>query len=223
MKVKDVMSTPVVTAAPGTSFKKLCHLLLANDISGVPVVDDEDCLLGVVTEADLISHEAYEGHRNPLSLLAGYFTGKDPRWVRKAEALTARDLMSVDVAAAEPGEDIGVAARRMLERGVNRLPVVEHDRVVGLVTRHDLLTYFVPNDEEISAHLQSILDDPFNDPGRYDVAFNVHEGVAYLRGWAHFESDAKVLHRMVVHIPGVVDVVDEVDFREHDPHPGPFV
>lgn len=223
MKVKDVMTTPVVTASPGTPFKKLVQLLLEHDISGVPVVEPDGTLLGMVSEADLISKEAYEGKRRPLSLLIGFFAGHDPRWVRKAEGLSARDLMTADAAVATPGEDVGEAARTMLEREVNRLPVVDHGRLVGIVARHDLLEFFVPNDPEIRAHIEAILADPFNDAGRYDVAFTVHEGVVSMRGWAHFESDARVLHRMVSHVPGVVEVVDEVGFRERDPHPGPFV
>ena len=223
MKVKDVMTTPVVTVGADASFKEVANTLLTRDVSGVPVVDADGTLLGVVTEADLISKEAYEGSRSPLALVVGYFAGHDPRWVRKAEGLTARDVMTADVAVARPGDDVGEAARRMLERDVNRLPVVEHGRLVGILTRHDLLRFFIPTDEEIRAHVLAILDDPFNDPGRYDVEFTVHEGVVHMQGWAHFESDARVLRRMVAHVPGVVEVVDDVGFREHDPHPGPFV
>lgn len=221
------MTAPAVVAHPDTGFKELCDLLLARGISGVPIVDDVGRLAGIVTEADLVSKAAYDGAlaspRRPLALVAGYFSGHDPQWLRKATGMTAADVMTRSVITARPADTIDVAARRMIEHGVNRLPVVFEDKVVGVVARHDLLVFFAPRDAEIRAAVEEILDDPLNEPGRYDVSFEVHDGVVSLTGSAYYESDARVLREMVSHVPGVLAVAGKVDFDHRDARVGPFV
>ncbi|HVW34268.1 MAG TPA: CBS domain-containing protein [Acidimicrobiia bacterium] len=138
--VGEVMSRAVFTVKPETPFKDVVETLLRNDVSGVPVVNDEGRLLGIVTEADLVSKEAYGGRRRrPLRLLADAFTG-DVRWVQRAKGLTAEAIMTPWPWTVRPTDDTAFAARRMLESRVKRLPVVDDEhRVVGIVSRHDLL------------------------------------------------------------------------------------
>ena len=115
MRVGDVMTSPAVTAGPDTPFPDLVERLLANAISGLPVVDRSGRLTGIVTEAGLVR-------------------GRHPEWVAKGAGRTARDVMTPAVEVASPDEDLAVAARRMLEGGHKRLPVVDADgRVVGVV------------------------------------------------------------------------------------------
>lgn len=146
MKVRDVMTADVVTVGPTASFAEVVDCLLSHEISGLPVVDNGGRLLGIVTEADLVSKEAYgQRRRRALGLLADYFRGRDPQWVRKSAGLTAHELMTVVPDTAAPDEDIAEAARRMLERHHKRLPVVDEDgRVVAIVSRHDLLRGLAP-------------------------------------------------------------------------------
>ena len=115
--------------------------LLAHDISGLPVVDARGILLGLVTEADLVSREAYgPDRRRSLGLVADYLRDRDPGWLRTASGTTAREIMTHDVTTASPDDELRVAARRMLESGYRRLPVVATDgRVVGIVSRRDVL------------------------------------------------------------------------------------
>jgi CBS domain-containing protein len=88
-----------------------------------------------VTEADLMSKEAFDARRRrPLAALVDHLSGTAP-WINKAAGLTAGEVMTTTVVTAEPGEEIGAAARRMLERGVKRLPVTEDGRLVGIVSR----------------------------------------------------------------------------------------
>jgi CBS domain-containing protein len=142
MKIEDVMSTDVVTIGPDVPYTDVVDCLLNHGISGLPVVDDTGRLLGIVTEADLVSKEAYAPRRRALGLLADYFRGRDPQWVRKSAGLTAREVMTAAADVCTPDEDLGEAARRMLERHHKRLPVVVDGRLVGIVARRDLLRGF---------------------------------------------------------------------------------
>jgi CBS domain-containing protein len=140
MQVRDVMTTPAVTIRPQATYREIVDTLLAHDISGVPVVDGGGRLLGIVSEADLLSRAAY-GHRTrrPLALLADYLCGRDPQWVRKAAGDTAADLMNAAPQHTTPDADLGDAARWLIEDRHRRLPVVDDGKVVGIVSRHDLL------------------------------------------------------------------------------------
>jgi CBS domain-containing protein len=139
--VRDVMTTDVVTVGLEATYGEMVDLLLAHDISGLPVVDADDILLGLVTEADLVSREAYgPERRRPLGLIADYLRDRDPAWVRKASGATAREIMTHVVTTASPDDELRVAARRMLESGYKRLPVVATGgRIVGVVSRRDVL------------------------------------------------------------------------------------
>src|SRR6185295_4346231 len=124
--------TDVLTVREDTSFKDTVELLVENRVSGAPVIDDAGHLVGLVTEADLVSKEAFDlRHRRPLAAL-GELVGGASRWSHKAAGLTARDVMTDRVVTAAPGENIRSVARRMLDLEVKRLPVVEHGRLVGI-------------------------------------------------------------------------------------------
>jgi CBS domain-containing protein len=140
MQVRDVMTTDVLTVGPEASFAELVDALLTRGVSGLPVVDESGRLLGIVTEADLVSKEAYgPGRRRALALVADYFRGRDPQWVRKSSGLRASELMTAEPDSVTPDDDVVEVARRMLERHHKRLPVLVDGRVVGIVSRHDLL------------------------------------------------------------------------------------
>ncbi|MBN2623451.1 MAG: CBS domain-containing protein [Acidimicrobiales bacterium] len=141
MHVRDVMTTDVVTVGPGASYGEIADRLLAHDISGLPVIDDDGTLVGMVTEADLVSREAYgPDRRRPLGLILDYLRDRDPAWVRKASGRVAGELMTRVVDTASPDDELRVTAQRMLETEHKRLPVVATDgRLVGIVSRRDVL------------------------------------------------------------------------------------
>lgn len=141
MHVRDVMTTHVVTVTPDAGFGEIVELLLEHGISGLPVVDVDGTLVGMVTEADLVSREAYgPERRRPLGLVLDYLRDRDPAWVRKASGTTARDLMTRVVTTASPDDELRVIARVLLESGHRRLPVVRADgRLAGIVSRRDVL------------------------------------------------------------------------------------
>lgn len=135
------MSAPAISVTLDATFADVVEVLLTHGISGVPVVDDDGVVVGVVTQADLVSHEAYgENPRSPLALIGNYLRGHDPQWVRKASGQRAATLMTGAVDTTTPDANIADAARRMLEAKHRRLPVVEDGRLVGIVTMRDILS-----------------------------------------------------------------------------------
>ena len=222
MKVRDVMTTPVTTVSPEMTFADLVDTLLDNDISGVPVVEADGQLLGMVTEADLVSKEAYGfRRRRPLGMVADYLRGRDPQWVRKASGRTAIDVMTGASATASPDDEIAVAARRMLEHHHKRLPVVEDGRVVGIVSRHDLLQPFHRADAAILADVESLLGDVRRVPETHEARPSVLAGVITLRGTAQWPIDVPLIEAVVARVPGVVAVDNLLCAREANPRLGP--
>jgi CBS domain-containing protein len=136
----DVMNAPVLTVAPQTSVHDAARLLLAHGISAAPVVDDGE-LLGMVSEGDLIGRNAQDrlaGHDWWLTLLAQ----ADPARVQIDEALRARpvrDVMHSPVITAEPDTPLHEIAEMMQVHRIKRLPVMRQGRIVGIVSRADLL------------------------------------------------------------------------------------
>jgi len=152
VKARDVMTTTVVTVAPQTPYKEVVEQLVRPDVSSVPVVDADAGLLGLITEADFISKEAY-GHRRArgLAMLADLLSARDHHWVTKATGWVAGDIMTKGVEVCAPHDDLRVLARRMLSTGVKRMPVVDESRLVGMVSRHDVLKLFDRPDADVAA------------------------------------------------------------------------
>lgn len=218
MKVREVMSAPVITVRASTPFADVVDTLLTNDISGVPVVDASDHLVGIVTEADLVSKEAYgDRPRRALSMLTDYLQGHDPQWVRKGAARTAAELMTTNPVTASPDEDLAVAARRMLESNHKRLPIVEGGRLVGIIARQDLLEPFHRGDEEIQRDLDDLLGDVLRVPETHHAIAAVSDGIVTLHGDAQWPSDIRLLEAVVSRLPGVVGVENQLVAREPDP------
>ena len=219
MRIADVMTTEVVTAAPATPFKQLVAALVDNDVSAVPVVDDDGRPLGVVTEADLMSRASYgRARRRALALVAESLAGRDPAWLRKSEALTAAELMTAPPATARPGDDLRAAARRMQERGVKRLLVVDAEgRLAGIVSRHDVLRLFAVPDRQVAEQVGSVLGDVLLVPAGAEVSSAVADGIVRLDGSVLHPSDRRVVEAAVAALPGVVAVDNRLVAREAEP------
>jgi CBS domain-containing protein len=193
MRVSDVMSSPVVTVAPGTLLKEVADLLVQHEISAVPVVE-HGALVGIVSEADLVRLELAPDPRAHLAPVREPPAGV-PRVV--AEAMTR------EVVALPESADAAEAGRLMLERGIKSIPVVRERRVVGIVARRDLLRMLARSDQDIARDLRALLEEELGPPSPYRVA--VRDGVVELTG-----SPDPTLRRLatllVRGLPGVVDV-----------------
>jgi CBS domain-containing protein len=204
VKVRDVMTTDVVTVGPYTPFQDIVALLLEHDISGIPVLNG-DVLVGIITEADLVAREAKPGRRRrPLAIFAGMLAA-DARPEHQDTGFTAYSLMTSDPVTIGPDDDVRTAAATMMKARVKRLPVVEDGKLVGIVTRQDLLRFYSRSDEEIAADVNALLESSHLTP---DVRATIEHGVVILEGSTEDQKHRDALPSMLDTVPGVVSVVN---------------
>ncbi len=214
--VNDVMTHEVVTARPDTPFKEVAALFHRNDITAIPVIDEQGRPLGMVSEADLLRKEAV------LPDPEGRFPG---RWLdandrARAEAETAGGLMTSPAVTARPGWSVPEAARAMDKHRVKRLPVVDEvGRLVGIVSRRDLLEVFLRHDAAIRDEINhDVLGQTlWLAPG--DVQVAVHDGVVTLKGRLPRRSLIPITEQLCRAVDGVVAVHHTLDWTEDDTDP----
>jgi CBS domain-containing protein len=220
MKVREIMTTAVVTVAPDAHLKDVIGQMVRSGVSGLPVVDADGRLVGLVTEADLISKEAYGNQRHrALALMSDVLSGRDHRWVMKAKGKVAADVMTARPVVCRPDDDVEVVARRMLQEGVKRMPVVTGDMLIGIVSRQDILSMFNRPDEVVARDVAAALKSHPNMPEDCRVWSSVDNGVVTLRGDVRYEWDEQFIVAEVRRIPGVLDVVSHLHHRERNPRP----
>ena len=217
--VRDVMTGDPITVEPAATVKDIAHIMLDRDIRCVPVVDVGDILIGVVSEADLISREGYPTMRSHhlSELIEGTVAEHRHHWSERAEGVTAGEIMTSDLVTCRPDEPVAIVTRRMLRLGVRTLPVVSDGRLVGVVSRHDLLRLFDRPDREIRERIEQLLTDPLWAPRDHAAEFTVRDGVVVLSGSARSESDVSVLAANVRQVPGVIEVVNRMSARGPNP------
>lgn len=210
IKVADVMSRPVVTAPREAPIRTVAALMRSHIISGVPIVDRDDRLVGIVAEADILRSQLPWESRRGLSL-------RHRRRARRMEGLRAEDLMTTDPVTLRPEMAVAEAARILLGSGLKRLPVVdEEQRVVGMVSHSDLLRPYLRSDEDIRREIVKdvILRAMWIDPADVDV--RVEGGVVVLGGHVEFRSTREILVEMVGRVAGVVWVEDKMTHERDD-------
>lgn len=140
MKVADVMTHAVVSVDPKMPLPGVAALLSEHRISGVLVRDDAGALLGVVSEADILAQAGGPSER--AGLFEWLFEEWDEADHAKLKARTAAEAMTAPVQRISPDRSVEEAARRMLDGNVRRLAVVDEGRLVGIVSRADLVRGF---------------------------------------------------------------------------------
>lgn len=270
--IDQVMSRDVIRAGPGDAYQDVARLLARHAISGVPVVDDDDKVLGVISETDLIYRQASQGKgqepgqgqgqgrdegrgqgpgpgpgpagpaaggpgepaasrspalsrppgpwyaRAPISGLA-QLTRRGRRDRTKARAGTADQLMSAPARTIGPRQSVAEAARVMAAHHVERLPVVDDEgRLMGIVTRSDLLSVFRRPDERIRDEIieEVLVRTLWLAPHTIDV--EIRDGVATLTGTLRRRSEAAIAVRLTGRVDGVVSVIDHLGYQEDDSH-----
>jgi CBS domain-containing protein len=212
--VQDQMTRDVVTVGVDTPYKQIAQLLAESRVSGLPVVDPAGHVVGVVTEADLLAREEYpdeQGRRRPVLPLPGASRR------RKAAAGTAGELMSTPAITMEDRTSVVRAAREMDRHRIKRLPVVDEvGRLVGIVSRRDLLKIFLRSDDEIRAEIETeVLEESLGiAPGI--VSVKVADGLVTLEGRVQRRTLIPVVVRLAHAADGVIDVVDRLDYDIDD-------
>jgi CBS domain-containing protein len=212
LTVRDVMTSTVVTVADSVPFKEIVRLMQVHGVSALPVVDAQGHLAGIVSEADLLPKEASETDGEH------HLFGPRRKRADKAAGLVAAQLMSAPVAAVGPDATLREAARLILERKVKRLPVVDGEgRIIGIVSRADLLKVFLRPDNEILDEvtkrvlLRSLCLDTVN--------ATVHDGIVRLDGVVEQRSMLPLVVGLVRGVDGVVGVDSHLGYQVDDTAP----
>lgn len=221
-QVGDVMTSDVATVREETPYRQIVDVLIRRGISAVPVVDSFDRVLGVVSEADLLHKVERSGHPDERRV----FEGRRRRTAReKAGALVAGDLMTAPAITTIAQASLPAAARLMDREVVKRLPVLDDlGRLVGIVTRSDLLRVHLRSDAEIREDVvQEVLHRVLEVRDGL-VTVQVRDGEVTLDGRLDRRSAVELAGRLAAGVAGVVQVhnvvgydVDDTTLMELDP------
>jgi CBS domain-containing protein len=196
VKVDEIMSRPVVTIAADAGIKAAATLLAEHSVSALPVVNGRGELVGIVSEADLMSIETRPDPRTQAMPLAPT-AGSSPKTV--AEVMT-REVLTVST-----GSEVSKAARIMLNAGIKRVPVVKGRRVVGILSRRDLVKVIARRDADIEGEIELRLRELGLDAiGSGNVS--VAAGVATIRVDGPGASSRRLAESVALTVPGVLEV-----------------
>lgn len=219
MKAKDLMTTKVVAVGPQMPVNAVAALLLERHISAVPVIDDDRRVLGIVSEGDLMRRSEM-GRRRSWWLVSFGKTEGLAREFAKTHGQRVKDVMTPDVVTVTEETSVSEIAELLERKGIKRVPVVRDGRLVGIVSRADLLRGLAvrglkpmvpvaPDDEAIRAQLLSLLgSEPWAET--HFLSIVVDHGVVHLWGQVRSEEERQALRVAAETIPGVRDVEDHL-------------
>jgi len=191
MLVRDVMTTQVVTVRPDARVKEAIQLLDDHQITAMPVVDADGRLVGVVSEADVLRDALMPDRRTheiPVAIES------------RAKVLTVNDVMTHLPMSVTADADLSIAASVLVDTSIKSLPVVDGDRVVGMVSRRDVIAVLAKRDPLIEAEVDDLLRS-----ADIECGVVVVDGVVSLDGPT--ESHAREIARVLAStVPGVVGV-----------------
>ncbi|MFG1643558.1 HPP family protein [Amycolatopsis sp. NPDC049252] len=190
MRARDLMTSPVIAVQPWTSAKEAAELLSTHGFTALPVVDDDERLIGIVTEADLIRD------RIPV----------DPRYTHEHHETTAAgktvgDLMTSPVTAMSTGTDVADLCQALVDDRIRAMPIVDGSAVVGIVTRGDIVRVLAREDTEIAKDVKHRLE-IYGGSGRWKI--NVRDGYVHITDQFDDDSDRHVAQLLALAVPGVV-------------------
>lgn len=213
MKVSEVMTGDVTTIGADAPLKEAAMLMVNAGISGLPVVDDQRRVIGIITEADFVSAEAARAWgRQRKRLLANVF-GE----VQTPTASTVGDAMTTKPHTIDRDSSVTEAARRMTDLKVKRLPVVTPDGTLdGIVSRADVMGAFARSDEELRTEIE---EDVIERVMRLEaglVAVSIDDGVVEISGSLETRSETRLVEELIIRVEGVVSVTSHLTYAFDD-------
>ena len=209
------MTKDVFSVGPETPVREIASMMLERRISGVPVVDGERRVLGIVSEGDLIRRPEIETDHAPAGWLGIFLSDEDrARDFVKSHGRVAREVMTNPATCVGPETPLDEVVRLMERHRVKRLPVVVNGKLSGLVTRADLLRALVSRraaapatsgDQEVRERIDAMLRHEDWATSAF-VNVQVEDGVAHLWGTVESASQREALILAVRGVPGVKDV-----------------
>ncbi len=224
MKAMDVMVRDVITVSPGDDVADAVQLLADYDVSALPVVDDEENVVGIISEADLLHREEIGTEKRrpwwleavtPASSLAGEFA--------KSHGRRVEEVMSTNIIAASEDTPLGEIATLLERHRIKRVPILRSGKLVGIVSRGNLIQALASSQAQAGAAagsgtdsdrkirrevLDRLGDQDWTDFGERNVI--VSNGIVHLWGLVGTPEEHKALLALAEGVPGVVDVSDEM-------------
>lgn len=212
MRARELMTTPVVTVRPETPLKEVAEVMAAHRVSGVPVVDRRGELVGVVSESDFLTK--LDTPRRPSGIRAWVLRALG--WRPRGEPRTAADLMTTPVVTAGPDSTVRELAHLMATYDINRVPIVQDGRVVGIVTRADVLRTLARPDSAITEEVRwRLAHDLWIDTSQVEVT--TQNGIVTIAGTVDTRTNAELVARWATSTDGVVGVdVAQLRYRFDD-------
>jgi CBS-domain-containing membrane protein len=206
--VKDVMSTHVIAVRRSAHYKEMAAMLHRMRLSAFPVIDEDNKVIGVVSETDLLTKEALEGS------VPRTVQGMTRQRVQsQVNGVTAADLMTKPAVTIGPDQTVTDAARLMYNRRVKRLPVVNGDgTLIGIVTRSDVLSVYSKPDPQIQSEItEDLIRGTFGcDPAKFTVT--VKDGIVTVEGTPETTQVGLDIIDAARHMEGVVAVRDRLTY-----------
>ena len=223
MKVRDIMSTKVVTVSPSTTVRDIAGLMVEKHVSGLPVLSDSGTLVGIVSEGDLLRRPEL-GTQKHRRRWVSFFSGVDEqaREFTKTHALRAGDVMTEQVIHVSEQTPLGDVVGLMEKHNIKRLPVLSDGKLVGIVSRADLLRALaarqadpMPPPAESDATIRAAMNDVLkNEEWAMSAMVNVivSEGAVHLWGVIDSDDQRQALRVAAENIPGVTAVEEHLSF-----------
>ena len=236
MNAADVMTGEVVTVRDDAPVLQVVRLMLARGISGVPVVDDKAIVVGILSEGDLL-RRAELGTEKTRGSWTEFFTGTATlaeEYVRSHGTL-ARDIMTREVISVQHDTPLADIADLMEAHSIKRVPVLNGDRLVGIVSRSNLLRAFAsvastqaPRQSDDAAIREALLAELARQPWsrRSENSVVITDGVVHLWGMVTLPEEQRALQLAAEGIPGVKAVKNHMIVLSEEPYPlfpGSFV
>jgi CBS domain-containing protein len=225
MKTSEIMSRQVLSIGPGAPIREAIRLMLEHRISGVPVVDGTGKLVGILTEGDLLrrGETGTERHRRPwLEFLLG--PGRLAEDYVKTHGRRVEEIMTRGVVAIGPDTPVGEVVQVMESRRIKRLPVLDGEVLVGIVSRADLMGALArvldqgeaaPSDDDaIRERVLAEFQQAAGWAPRSGVTVTVKDGVVELNGAIFEEKERAALRVAAENLPGVRAVEDRLVWVE---------
>lgn len=218
-RIADVMTRDVVTVRTDTPFQKIARTLAEHNVSGVPVLDADGHVVGMVSEADLLGRQVRSGGLNGQTLR---HLLRRKAFARRGASRTAADLMNAPVVTVNENDRLTAAAATLARHGVKRAPVLDADGALrGIVSRKDLLSVYLRHDADLAGEIrEEVLTEAMCVPPQ-QVSIEVRTGVVTLRGKVERQSMIGVITALTEAVDGVVDVHNEIVAEVDDTHLAP--